>query len=217
MAKYEEEKKTLELLRSRQNNGFEELNKGIVEESSIIENLEKEKQAALLSGSQETFLNIAEKLRTSKDSLEFYTRRKETLKESSRIKESEILEFSRKVRQQQDRLNRDSLKWLYEELRGTVSVLAEVERELSEGDRTLSEGLELYRKDVSESEYKNTLRKIPGFEEQQESINYPERSISTLLNTLRGHIDYLNQDSMKKWVEDLWEKEEKNYSENMFS
>ena len=218
MAKYEEEEKTLEEFKARAKNSLlGELSKSISEENSIIENLEKQKEEALTSGKQEDFIKVSELLKKSEFSLEYYTKRRESLKEASRVKKEEVMEIAERIRQKQDRLNRDSLKWLYEELRGTVYVLEEIERELSEGDKVLSEVLSLYRKDVPESEYKETARSIPYYEEPLDLLSYPEKSISILLSTLREHKRYLEQDSMKKWVEDQWEKEESNCSESMYS
>lgn len=202
MAKYEEEEKTLEEFKARAKNSLlGELSKSISEENSIIEDLKKQKEEALTSGKQEDFIKVSELLKKSEFSLEYYTKRKTSLKEASRVKKEEVMEIAERIRQKQDRLNRDSLKWLYEELRGTVYVLEEIERELYEGDKVLSEVLSLYRKDVPESEYKETARSIPHYEEPLDLTQYPERSISILLSTLREHKRYLEQDSMKKLVE----------------
>lgn len=201
MAKFEAEKKTLENFRSRNKEKVEELNRNASEEKIQIAELEKRKEEALLSGSQEEFLNLSEQLRRKKDSLEFYTKRAESLKEKARVKEEEILELSKRIREEQNRLNRDSLKWLHTELEGVISVLAEVDRELTEGDSLLAEAIQLFRKDVPEKEFIKTVEKIPGYSSFINSVQYPERAINQLLGTLRGHIDYLEQPSMKKWLE----------------
>ncbi len=201
MAKFEKEKALLEEFSSRQKKELEKLNQDISEENSLISELEKRKKEALLSGNQEEFKKASEQLRSCNDSLEFYTRRRDSLKEVARVKEEEVLKVSESIRNEQNRLNKDSLKWLYEELRGIVSVLVEVNKELIEGDEVLFEIIQLYEKTTSEREAEETLQKISGYNSYLKKISYPERSISNLLDTLEGHLKFLEQEPMKKWIE----------------
>lgn len=201
MAKYEEEKKALEGFQERQRKELIQLNQDISEQKALIEKLEVQKQEALISGNQEEFLKVSDVLRKSNDSLEFYTKRKESLEEVARVKKEEIQELFKDTREEQNRLNKDSLQWLYEELKAVYSVLKEVHKELGEGDSILKSALDLFKKGNSEKEYNETIKKLPGYDSLYNNCSYPEKSIINLLGTIEGHLKYLEQDSMKKWLE----------------
>lgn len=202
IASYEKELEALKEYETRGKKEIETLNKSIIDESSHIEQLVNAKQEALYSGDQETFMKLSEELRTVKDSMEYYIKRKESLKNSSDLKKDELIKFSKQLRSEQDRLNGDALKWLYEELDETISVLAEVEKELNEGDSILFNAIKLYRSNTSEEEFQETIKGVPGFDNLTKKVVYPDLSISRLLEKMRGHVAYLEQPSMKKWIEE---------------
>lgn len=201
VAKYEEEKKSLKQFQTRKKEELESINKCIEEESSIYSRLESEKNEALISGKQEEFLKKAQELRTSKDSLDYYTGRKDSLKEVARVKEEEFIHFAKSIRNEQNRLNKDCLKWLHEELTGIFSVLKEVHKELSEGDSLLKEAASLFEESNKPEVYEKTIVRVPGYDSFFKKFSYPENSVPNLLGNIEGHLKYLEQDNMKKWLD----------------
>ena len=186
VANYEREKNFLSMYEARGKKEIDSLINGIEKEKALLDDLEKERSNALLSGDQNAFLDITEQIKQHDSFLEFYLKRKDYLEKCSRIQKKEVLELSKSLRNEQDRLNRDALKWLYEELEGVVSVLAEVDRELKEGDSIFYKAIELY---MNES-VQEAREEFPG--------RYSDNTIETLLNDLS-----MEQDSIKKIIDEI--------------
>lgn len=134
-----------------------------------------------------------------------YSREKGFLdREKAKIEETDLeaktenfIKVASQIRGEQNRLNRDSLKWLYERIRGIYYILSEADRELKQGDLILAELTETFRKDVSSEHFWATVRKENG------SIlgEYPDDNIKTLLETIKGHKEYLEQPQLTEIIE----------------
>ena len=128
----------------------------------------------------------------------FLDREKTNILETNlEAKTENFIKVVSQIRGEQNRLNRDSLKWLYERIRGIYYVLSEAERELKQGDLILAELVEVFRKDVPSEQFWAIVRKENG------SIlgEYPDNNLETLLETIEGHKEYLEQPQIVKIIE----------------
>ena len=93
------------------------------------------------------------------------------------------------VRAERARLNRDSLAWLYGKVKITYALLEYVSRQLKEGDSLLAAGLQIPEEDLPEKVF-------------------PGNAVETLLSTIKGHLDYLEQPAIAALIREALEEAE---------
>ena len=93
------------------------------------------------------------------------------------------------IRKERARLNRDSLTWLYGRVLTSYFVLSYVSRQLKEGDSLIAECLQIPEAELPEK-------------------GFPGNAIETLLSTIKGHIDYLEQPAIQKLIEEALKEEQ---------
>lgn len=134
-----------------------------------------------------------------------YSREKGFLdNEKARISEASLeekteafLKVSSRIRREQKRINKECLKWLYERVRGDYYILAEIDRELKKGDLILSEIVETFKKEVSLEQFWAVTRSKPLI-----LGRFPNNDIETLKETIKGHMEYLEQPQLKELTEE---------------
>ena len=93
------------------------------------------------------------------------------------------------VRKERARLNRDSLAWLYGRIKSVYFLLNYIAKQLREGDSLIAAGLKITEAELPEKEF-------------------PGNAVETLLNTIKGHLDYLEQPAIRKLINQAYEENE---------
>lgn len=206
VAKYSQQKDRLHELQKRRNAEIELIEEKIDAEQKAIASLEEEKAKAIYAGDQNEFLIIADELRKSKDSLEYYCERKKKAAELAKIKPAEVIDFINSTMQEQKRLNSDAIKWIQEQIKGIYYVLEEVKRDLEEGDKLNNKAMNLYMKDASPAEAKEMEKKAAGYNATQQRFNYFHNNgiLEKYCESLQKQIDYFESDDLKEYFEEKY-------------
>ena len=206
VAKYSQQKDRLHKMQQRRKDEVELIESKIDEEQKAIASLEEEKAKAICAGDQNEFLIIADELRKSKDSLEYYCERKKKAAELAKIKPAEVIDFINSTMQEQKRLNSDAIKWLQEQIKGIYYMLEQVKRDLEEGDILNNKAMNLYLKDASPAEAEEIKKSIVGYNAMQHRFNYFHNNgvLEKSCNSLQEQIEYFESDDLKEYFEEKY-------------
>lgn len=206
MANYNQQKDRLQKLQERRTKEIELIEAKIDAERKNVVDLEQEKAKAIYAGDQNEFLTIADELRKSKDSLEYYCERKKKAAELFKIKPEELFEIVNDTQQEQKRLNTDAIKWLQEQIKGIYYVLEEIKKELDEGDKLNNEALNLYLKDAPPAEARATEKSLAAYRPRSQRFNFYRNNgvLEQFTYSLQKQLDYFEGDDLKEYFEEVY-------------
>ena len=123
-------------------------------------------------------------------------------KKGSKITDEEFKEFEKAVRQEQERVNQETLTWLYEKFMGIDSVLTEIDQEIEEGNKLIFELMEQYSKQLTGKELKKIKKKTDVLSDYFPGLNlivFPDHSIKKFSEDIKNGIKFIENNSPDNW------------------